>query len=67
MTPCVSQLSKASLGPTREPGGLLHGSDERLADVFILFLHQGKDAKINSTMVNPIQAALVNRVAPDQF
>ena len=56
---------QASLGPSREPDGLLPGSDERPADLFIPFWHKGKDAAIDFTVVNPLQAALVTKVAAE--
>ena len=56
---------QASLGPIREPDGLLPGSDERPADLLIPYWHNGKDAAIDFTVVNPLQAALVGKVAQE--
>ena len=56
---------QASLGPIREPDGLLPGSDERPADLLIPYWHHGKDAAIDFTVVNPLQAALVGKVAQE--
>ena len=50
---------QAGLGPTREPDGLLPGSDVRPADLLIPHWCSGRDAALDFTVVNPLQAALV--------
>ena len=52
---------QAGLGPSKEPDGLLPGSDDRPADILIPFWTQGKDTAIDVTVVNPLQSALVVR------
>ena len=56
---------QANLGPSKEPDGLLPGSDERPEDLLIPYWHHGKDAAIDFTVVNPLQAALVAKVAQE--
>ena len=56
---------QAGLGPTKEPDGLLPGSDDRPADVLIPFWSGGRDTALDFTVVNPLQAALVRRAAND--
>ena len=56
---------QAGLGPVKEADGLIPGSDARPADVFLRHWHEGRDAAIDFTVVNPLQAALVARVAQD--
>ena len=56
---------QARLGPQKEPAGLIPGSDERPADVFFPFWTQGKDTALDITVVNPLQAGLVQRTSRD--
>ena len=56
---------QAGLGPTKEPDGLLPGSDDRPADVLIPFWSGCRDMALDFTVVNPLQAALVRRAAND--
>ena len=56
-------LQQAGLGPVREPDGLLPGSDDRPADLLIPHWSGGKDTALDFTVVNPLQGALVGRVA----
>ena len=56
---------QAGLGPTREPDGLLPGSDDRPADILIPHWCSGKDAALDFTVVNPLQAALVRGSSQD--
>ena len=56
---------QAGLGPTKEPDGLLPGSDDRPADLLIPFWSSGRDTALDFTVVNPLQAALVGRTAQD--
>ena len=56
---------QAGLGPSKEPDGLLPGSDDRPADILIPFWTQGKDTAIDVTVVNPLQCALVARSSQD--
>ena len=53
----------ASLGPTREGRALLPGSGGKPADVYIPHWTGGKDAALDVTVVNPLQAALVRGAA----
>ena len=53
----------ANLGPTREGRALLPGSGGKPADVFIPHWAGGKDAALDVTVVNPLQAALVHDAA----
>ena len=53
----------ACLGPTREGRALLPGEGGKPADVFIPHWAQGKDAALDVTVVNPLQAAMVNEAA----
>ena len=50
---------QAGLGPSMESDGLLPGSDDRPADLLIPHWCSGKDAALDFTTVNPLQAALV--------
>ena len=50
---------QACLGPTREDIALIPGSDARPADLLIPNWSMGKDAAMDITVVNPLQAALV--------
>ena len=61
----VQSAVQAGLGPTREPDGLLPGSDDRPADLLIPFWSGGRDTAIDFTVVNPLQAALVKKTAQD--
>jgi hypothetical protein len=56
---------QANIGPVREADGLLPGSNDRPADVLLRYWHQDRDAAINVTVVNPLCATLVDRVAND--
>ena len=47
----------ASLGPIKEGRFLLPGDDRRPADVFIPYWAGGRDAALDVTVVNPLQAA----------
>ena len=47
----------AGLGPTKEGRFLLPGDDRRPADVFIPYWAGGRDAALDVTVVNPLQAA----------
>ena len=51
---------QACLGPTREDRALIPGSDARPADVLIPNWSGGRDTAMDVTVVNPLQAALVN-------
>ena len=53
----------ACLGPTREGRALLPGEGGKPADVFLPHWAQGKDAALDVTVVNPLQAAMVNEAA----
>ena len=55
--------SQACLGPTREDRALIPGSEARPADVLIPNWTHGKDTALDVTVVNPLQAALVNQAA----
>ena len=55
----------AGLGPVKEPDGLLPGSDDRPADVLIPFWSGGRDAVLDFTMVNPLEADLVSKASGD--
>ena len=57
--------AQAMLGPVREAEGLLPGSDDRPADLLLPHWHQGRDAALDFTIVNPLQVALVARVAQE--
>ena len=57
--------AQAALGPRKEPGGLLPGTDDRPADVLLPYWSQGRDTALDITVVNPLQGALVNQVAVD--
>ena len=56
---------QAQLGPSKEPDGLLPGSDDRPADVLIPFWTQGRDTALDITVVNPLQSALLHRSSQD--
>ena len=56
---------EACLRPFRETDGLLPGTDERLADLLIPYWQGGQDAAIDFTVVNPLQAALVQKAAKE--
>ena len=47
----------AGLGPTKEGRFLLHGVDRRPADVLVPHWAGGRDAALDVTVVNPLQAA----------
>ena len=53
----------ACLGPTREGRALLPGEGGKPADVFLPHWAQGKDAALDVTVVNPLQAAMVQEAA----
>ena len=53
------------LGPVKEAEGLLPGSDDRPADLLLPHWHQGRDAALDFTVVNPLQVTLVSKVAQD--
>ena len=55
----------AALGPTREGQFLLPGEGGKPADVFIPHHTGGKDAALDVTVVNPLQASLVARAATE--
>ena len=57
--------AQAALGPRKEPGGLLPGTDDRPADILLPYWSQGRDTALDITVVNPLQGALVNQVAVD--
>ena len=54
---------QACLGPFREDRALIPDTDARPADVLIPHWTRGKDTAMDVTVVNPLQAALVNRAA----
>ena len=56
-----STAVKAALGPTKEGQYLLPGEEGKPADIFIP--PGGKDAALDVTVVNPLQAALVSQAA----
>ena len=56
---------QAGLGPSREPDGLLPGSDDRPADLLIPFWTGGQDTALDFTVVNPLQSALVRQTAKE--
>ena len=49
--------ASAALAPTKEGRFLLPGDDRRPADVFIPYWAGGRDAALDVTVVNPLQAA----------
>ena len=53
----------AGLAPTKEGRFLLPGDDRRPADVFIPYWAGGRDAALDVTVVNPLQAATVGGAA----
>ena len=56
---------QARLDPTKEPDGLLPGSDDRPADFLIPYWSGGRDTAVDFTAVNPLQAALVRKSSED--
>ena len=58
-----STAVKAALGPTKEGQYLLPGEGGKPADIFIPRHAGGKDAALDVTVVNPLQAALVTQAA----
>ena len=58
-----STAQQGCLGPTREDRALLPGSDARPADVLIPNWTGGRDTALDITVVNPLQAAMVNQAA----
>ena len=58
-----STAVKAALGPTKEGQYLLPGEGGKPADIFIPRHAGGKDAALDVTVVNPLQAALVSQAA----
>ena len=58
-----SAAQQGCLGPTREDRALLPGSDSRPADVLIPNWTRGRDTALDVTVVNPLQAAMVDRAA----
>ena len=57
--------AQAALAPQKEPSGLLPGSDDRPADIFLPYWSQGKDTALGITVVNPLQGALIEQVAEE--
>ena len=57
--------AQAALGPLKEPGGLLPGTDDRPADILLPYWTQGKDTALDVSVVNPLQQGLVAQVAND--
>ena len=53
------------MAPVREPEGLLEGSDDRPADVFLPAWSNGKGACLDFTCTSAMQAALVEGCAVD--
>jgi len=51
------------LGPVREGRFLIPGADRRPADVFVPNWSEGLDAAYDVTVVNPLQAAMVEQAA----
>ena len=58
-----STAVKAALGPTREGQYLLPGEGGKPADIFIPRHAGGKDAALDVTVINPLQAATVAQAA----
>ena len=58
-----STAVKAALGPTKEGQYLLPGEGSKPANIFIPWHAGGKDAALDVTVVNPLQAALVAQAA----
>ena len=56
---------QACLGPSREDRALIPGSNNKPADLLIPNWTGGKDTAIDLTVVNPLQATLVERAAED--
>ena len=54
---------KAALGPTKEGQYLLPGEGGKPADIFIPRHAGGKDAALDVTVINPLQAATVGQAA----
>ena len=61
----IQAAQQAGLGPSREPDGLLPGSDDRRADLLIPYWTNGMDTALDFTVVNPLQAGLVSKSAQD--
>ena len=53
----------AALGPTREGRALIPGTEARPADVLIPNWCAGKDAAMDVTVVNPLQARMIDQAA----
>ena len=58
-----STAQKAALGPTKEGQYLLPGDGGKPADIFIPRHSGGKDAALDVTVINPLQAATVVQAA----
>ena len=58
-----STAVKAALGPTKEGQHLLPGEGGKPADIFIPRHSGGKDAALDVTVINPLQAATVVQAA----
>ena len=58
-----STAVKAALGPTKEGQNLLPGEGGKPADIFIPRHAGGKDAALDVTVINPLQAATVAQAA----
>ena len=58
-----NSAQQGCLGPTREDRALLPGSDARPADVLIPNWTGGRDTALDVTVVNPLQAAMVDQAA----
>ena len=58
-----SAAAKAALGPTKEGQYLLPGEGGKPADIFIPRHAGGKDAALDVTVINPLQAATVAQAA----
>ena len=58
-----STAVKAALGPTKEGQHLLPGEGGKPADIFIPRHSGGKDAALDVTVINPLQAATVAQAA----
>jgi hypothetical protein len=57
--------AQATLGPVKEPDGLLTGSDDRPADILIPYWTQGRSTALDVSVISPLQAAQVERCALD--
>ena len=63
---CIFQTAQqAGLAPLREVEGLLTGSDDRPADVFLRGWTSGKSTCLDITATNAVQAATLERCAED--